>query len=572
MNIQKLMWGLVFIVSPFLLKAQSSPTQITKIYVEYSNDCMTKMEYKETVNQNAPRKIHYYAKENTNSFLILELSSESTNVVPKPAHTLSCNQIMYNNDLLNKINTGEYQLYIVNKVVGGYTVSYVSTASTLKSTKDYFYYNSMFYGLSHNTSEVYTGNNLANNGELFEIYYQGNTGIDCLESYTYRKSNRNSCGSHTDITICPQLGILKTTELSKLNPELGPMSNYQLVYINNLPVDNYVGAVCSDFYPKDPTLSTIVSSNSIKNTNPNLVVPSTSTTDRPSIVEKPNVVGSKPVSYYMPTAPNLNSNGTPSVNTQVNLVTSYDNTVYPDFTKVNTNDLEDKGNEKAKPSTVIKKCPLTAPQGYHVVQPDETLHIISQKRGITVKQLAAWNNIDNLNKIEACSVLKLSPGGIPSDYEFESKSNTNARPNADYASLHLHLVKDGETLYQIAKKYGFTVEKFMQFNDLSTDVISPGMTLKTSNCSCDIPDEFNWKGVQIPSDYGEPVLIPDNIPEEFEQKGTKVAYQSKFHTLTAGETLYRVAKQYNVSVESLLSLNDISDPTELSVGQIIRVQ
>jgi len=43
------------------------------------------------------------------------------------------------------------------------------------------------------------------------------------------------------------------------------------------------------------------------------------------------------------------------------------------------------------------------------------------------------------------------------------------------------------------------------------------------------------------------------------------------HTVQPGETLYRIARQYNTTVEALQVLNQISDPTQLRVGQVLRV-
>lgn len=43
------------------------------------------------------------------------------------------------------------------------------------------------------------------------------------------------------------------------------------------------------------------------------------------------------------------------------------------------------------------------------------------------------------------------------------------------------------------------------------------------------------------------------------------------HTVQPGETLYRIAKQYSTSVEALQVLNNIADPTQLRVGQVLRV-
>ncbi|MFP4432296.1 MAG: LysM peptidoglycan-binding domain-containing protein [Spirochaetaceae bacterium] len=43
------------------------------------------------------------------------------------------------------------------------------------------------------------------------------------------------------------------------------------------------------------------------------------------------------------------------------------------------------------------------------------------------------------------------------------------------------------------------------------------------------------------------------------------------HTMQRGETLYSIARRYNVSVDTLVDINSIADPTELSVGTVLLV-
>ncbi len=50
-----------------------------------------------------------------------------------------------------------------------------------------------------------------------------------------------------------------------------------------------------------------------------------------------------------------------------------------------------------------------------------------------------------------------------------------------------------------------------------------------------------------------------------------LAWAQTTHTVQPGETLYRIAKQYNTTVEALQTLNNIGDPTQLRVGQVLRL-
>lgn len=47
--------------------------------------------------------------------------------------------------------------------------------------------------------------------------------------------------------------------------------------------------------------------------------------------------------------------------------------------------------------------------------------------------------------------------------------------------------------------------------------------------------------------------------------------QDVTHTMERGETLYTIARRYETSVEFIIAYNDISDPTRIPVGAVIRI-
>ena len=71
--------------------------------------------------------------------------------------------------------------------------------------------------------------------------------------------------------------------------------------------------------------------------------------------------------------------------------------------------------------------------------------------------------------------------------DFEKKQKTTAKPaatppqekKAKATATKIHVVKAGETLYQISRKYGMTVEQLKQRNNMGKEVtIQPGQKLK----------------------------------------------------------------------------------------------
>jgi LysM repeat protein len=96
-------------------------------------------------------------------------------------------------------------------------------------------------------------------------------------------------------------------------------------------------------------------------------------------------------------------------------------------------------------------------------------------------------------------------------------------------------------LTAIGIRYGVTVAELVAWNDIEEpDLIEVGQVLTIA---------------QQPSPTATPVASAQTIT----------------HTVQAGETLSLLAKQYGVTVESLVALNGIQDPNLIDVGQVLTV-
>lgn len=153
-----------------------------------------------------------------------------------------------------------------------------------------------------------------------------------------------------------------------------------------------------------------------------------------------------------------------------------------------------------------------APLGsnYYTVKSGDSLWSISRKFGVTVNDLKKVNNLSsNLLNIGQNLII---PG---------KKNNTSSNE---------YVVKKGDTLYGIAKKYNVSVDNLKSYNNLSTDSLSIGQIIK----------------------------IPDN----------KV--NSNEYVVKSGDSLYSISRKYGVSVDELMSVNNLKS-TVLSVGQVLKI-
>jgi LysM repeat protein len=132
---------------------------------------------------------------------------------------------------------------------------------------------------------------------------------------------------------------------------------------------------------------------------------------------------------------------------------------------------------------------------YHTIEKGETLFGIARKYNIQLEDLKSWNDIPaNSSFIRTGKKLRVSPYSS----EFVSKSVATyetpfpSRPMFNQSSNLLpawkttsgiHVVKPGENVGSIAQMYGYTVQRFSDFNNLAPNAqLREGQTLKTNDC------------------------------------------------------------------------------------------
>ena len=125
------------------------------------------------------------------------------------------------------------------------------------------------------------------------------------------------------------------------------------------------------------------------------------------------------------------------------------------------------------------------------VKSGDYLGKIAGKYRVSVAQIKRWNNLKsndirvgqkliiyrggNAPSSSASSANAKSTGSTTSSAGKNSSSSSSVDPNADYT---IYTVKDGESLYLIAKKFpGVSAQNIMDFNRIGSN-IKPGMKLK----------------------------------------------------------------------------------------------
>lgn len=237
------------------------------------------------------------------------------------------------------------------------------------------------------------------------------------------------------------------------------------------------------------------------------------------------------------------------------------------------NNLIDYAEAVVKAVTQYAGYTYIAPDGneenLYVVKKGDSLWSIAQKFGITVEELKKANKLTstNLQVGQVLVIPSLSP------------------PNNNYIS---YTVQAGDTLYQIATKYNTSVQSIIDFNNLKSTVLTIGQVLKIpTNEEVPLPPENDviiyvvkkgdslWSIAKSYDVTVDDIINANNLTSTSLQVGQQLKIPKKdsippstttTHVVKKGDSLWSIAKQYNVNINDLIKINNLSTNT-LQIGQ-----
>jgi cell wall-associated NlpC family hydrolase len=187
----------------------------------------------------------------------------------------------------------------------------------------------------------------------------------------------------------------------------------------------------------------------------------------------------------------------------------------------------------------------------HTVVSGESIYSIAKKYDVSESDIYELNPKSKGALLQLKTVLL-----IPNK---KSKSKSNKEVSSSKNATETHIVESGESLYKIAKKYDISLEKLKELNpDIKPESIQIGdkivvsaKKVKEAPKEKETPKENKPKETKtVVAEVANPVN-PVNMDANLctDELGNKV------HTVTKGETLYRLSKKYKVSVKDLEEMN-----------------
>ena len=214
----------------------------------------------------------------------------------------------------------------------------------------------------------------------------------------------------------------------------------------------------------------------------------------------------------------------------------------------------------------------------YTVRSGDTLSEIAMRFGVSVSDLVRWNNISNPNLIYPGEVLKIRGGA--------------SQPTPGVTQTYT--VRSGDTLSEIAVRFGVSVSNLVSWNGISNpNLIYPGEVLKirggasqstsattqtytvrsgdtlseiAARFGVSVSNLVSWNGISNPN-----LIYPGEVLKIRGGASQSTSATTQTYTVRSGDTLSEIAVRFGVSVSNLVSWNNISNPNLIYPGEVLRV-
>ena len=175
--------------------------------------------------------------------------------------------------------------------------------------------------------------------------------------------------------------------------------------------------------------------------------------------------------------------------------------------------------------------------------------------------------VDELEALNPALVRSVTPPRrewtirVPSGARLPCVLGLSAMPATERLTYRFHKIKKGETVEAIARTYSTTVDAIVKFNHLDPKSLG----------------QYEALVVPFPVAFDEAIAVS---PEETRwarsapftplTSGASNA-ATRIHRVRSGDTLWKIAKKYGVSVASLRASNGLGRTAKLRLGQGIRI-
>lgn len=218
---------------------------------------------------------------------------------------------------------------------------------------------------------------------------------------------------------------------------------------------------------------------------------------------------------------------------------------------------------------------------YYIIRDTNPLESLLVEYGFIDNSSDAAKLKSNLNNyVEAVVEALANYLNVP----YSQQGSAIPTPVDDY-----YTVQKGDTLYKIAILYNISVDELKRINNLNTNTISVGQkllvnpnkeennyityTVEAGDSLSKLARLYNTTVDEIKRInnltsntivIGEELLLPNNKQEEPEEIDTSL------YVVKRGDSLWKIARDFNTTVDELITLNNL-DSINLQIGQTLKI-
>jgi LysM repeat protein len=237
-------------------------------------------------------------------------------------------------------------------------------------------------------------------------------------------------------------------------------------------------------------------------------------------------------------------------------------------------------NDVSKTKLRSAKRELSKPKGkeklVYIVKRGDTLGHIAEWYGVRASDIRNWNDIEygsyihagqkiavwvpvskskllkKVNTMEFSEKQAMTNGEITEAIHTEEGKTRTASSSTEWIQ---HTVKYGESLEKIARTYEVSVNDLKRWNNLRNSRINAGQTL-------DIYDK--------PEERVKLIAAPVEVNSAPSVKTSGTGIFSATHKVKKGESIYVIAKKYEVGVKELKDYNKLHSD-KIFAGQVLKI-
>ncbi|MGB7340880.1 MAG: LysM peptidoglycan-binding domain-containing protein [Phototrophicaceae bacterium] len=188
------------------------------------------------------------------------------------------------------------------------------------------------------------------------------------------------------------------------------------------------------------------------------------------------------------------------------------------------------------------------------VQPGDNLFRISINNDVSLSELLSINNLTEASVIQPGQVL-IIPNCEDADGNTSSAVETSeveVIPTVFVLEDCDYEIQSGDSLFQIALENEVTLADLLAENELTENsVIQPGQIITFPNC---VDEDTALEDIPVTTEVTQAAGATGNNNQTI-------------HIVVAGDTMLTIARQYGVTVNSILQANTIPNPNSLTAGQ-----